>query len=271
MSDDPVLLEKIIEDDAIAKLLKLGKVGGDLLRPLTPIAFGNFRRNSAAVGYDPVYNTARRVAANGAKMIGQRIGGSFSRLRHEIGDIHAGSHGIGDSGGNFRDEEVWKNTGIERAGAEKNQVSFFNGVDDRGEWRNASRRKRKPVNGRAARGNAGFSVDDAAVREPGDELDIGKRGRKDAAANGENFAADAHGFRKISGDMGERGQEKIAEIVADEAPSGMKPILKQAAKQSLVLRESHHAVADVARRKNAIFAAKTSGASAIIRNSNDCG
>ena len=69
--------------------------------------------------------------------------------------------------------------------------------------------------------------------------------------------------------MGERGQEEIAEIVADQAASSMKAILKKAAKQSLIFREGHHAIADVAGGQDPVLAAKTTGAAAVIRNGNN--
>ena len=69
--------------------------------------------------------------------------------------------------------------------------------------------------------------------------------------------------------MGERGQEEVAEIVADQAASSVKSILKKTAKKGLIFRECHHAIADVARGKDTVLAAKTSRAAAVIRNGND--
>jgi hypothetical protein len=100
-------------------------------------------------------------------------------------------------------------------------------------------------------------------------LDVRQSRRKDAAANSENFAADAYSFGKVSGDMGERGQEEIAEIVADEAASSVKAILKKAAKKSFIFRECHHAIANVARRKDTVLAAKAAGATSVIGDGND--
>ena len=114
-------------------------------------------------------------------------------------------------------------------------------------------------------------MDRAAVFEGGDEMRRWKGRRKNAAANGQDFAADADGFGKIAGDMGERGQEKIAEIVADEAAAGVKAILKEAAEQGFVLRERDHAVANVAGRKDAIFAAQAAGAAAVVGDGDDGG
>ena len=65
-----VLLEEIIEDDAVAEPLQIGKVNGNLLGTLTTIAPGDFRRNSTAIRHNPVHDRTRRVAADRAEMIG---------------------------------------------------------------------------------------------------------------------------------------------------------------------------------------------------------
>jgi len=83
-----------------------------------------------------------------------------------------------------------------------------------------------------AGGDARFAVDGAAVFERGDQMHVRERGRKDASANGQHFAADADGFGEIAGDMRERGQKKIAEIVADETASRMKTILEETARRA---------------------------------------
>jgi hypothetical protein len=112
-------------------------------------------------------------------------------------------------------------------------------------------------------------VNDAATGEFGDELDVGQRRRKDASANGEDFAAHANRFSKISSNMCESREEEISEIVADKPASGMKAVLKQSAKKSFIFRKRNHAIADVAWWKNSILTAKTARAAAIIGNSNN--
>ena len=85
----------------------------------------------------------------------------------------------------------------------------------------------------------------------------------------ENLAADADSFGEIAGDVSERGEEEIAEVVADEAAAGVKAILEQAAEQGFVLAESDHAVADVAGRQDAIFAAQSAGTAAVVGDGDD--
>src|SRR6202521_5624827 len=111
----------------------------------------------------------------------------------------------------------------------------------------------------------------AAIFKFGYEVHVRKRRREDAAADGEHFAADANGFAKIAGDVSKRREEKIAEVVADQAASGMKAILKEAAEASLVFRESNHAVADVTWRKDAVFPAEVAGAPAVTGDREDRG
>jgi hypothetical protein len=69
----------------------------------------------------------------------------------------------------------------------------------------------------------------------------------------------------------EGGEKEITEIVTHQAPPGMKAILKQAAEKSFVLGQGHHAIADVAGRKDTILAAKAPRAAAVIGNGNDGG
>src|SRR3981081_3651818 len=64
--------------------------------------------------------------------------------------------------------------------------------------------------------------------------------------------------------MGKRGEEEIAEIVANETPAGVKTILEKAAEKGFVFRKSNHAIANVTRRENAVFTAQTAGAAAVI-------
>jgi hypothetical protein len=99
-------------------------------------------------------------------------------------------------------------------------------------------------------------VNDSAVFEFSDEVHVRKRGRENAAADGKHFAADANGFGEITGDVGERGEEKIAEVVADQSSSGVEAILEETAEEGFIFRKRDHAIANVAGRKNTIFAAE---------------
>ena len=123
----------------------------------------------------------------------------------------------------------------------------------------------------AAGGDARFAAHTASVGQRGDKMNVGKRGRKDSAADGQDFAAFPNRFGEIAGDVGERGKKEIAEVVADQAASGVETILEQAAEQGFVLGKRDHAIANIARGKNAIFAAQAAGAAAVIGDGDDGG
>src|SRR5712692_7949981 len=269
VAKNTVLLEEIVEHDAEAELLHCGKIDGHRFGTLGAVAPGHVGRDGLAISDDPIDDAARDVLLDRAEMIAKGVAGGFTGLGHQIRDIHARSLGSGDGAGDFRDEEIGQNAGVERAGPEKNQVGLPDSFDGPGERADAARGKLEFLDGRAAGGDAGFAVNGAAVFERGDEMNVRKSRWKNAAADGEHFAADADGFGEIAGDMRERGEEKIAEIVAGEAATRVETILEEAAEKGFVFRKSHHAVADIAGREDAVFAAQAAGASAVIGDCDD--
>src|SRR6266478_4296860 len=257
VAEDAVFLEKIVEDDAEAELLEGWEIDGHRFGALGAVATSHIGRD----GFE-----------DGAEMIGKGVAGGFAGLGHQIGDVHAWSFGFGDGAGDFRDQQIRQNAGVERTGTEEDQVGLLDGIDGHRERTHAARGKLEFLDWRAAAGgDAGFAVNGAAVFERGDEMDVRKRRRKNATADGENFAADADGFSEITGNVGQRGEEKIAKIVADETAARVKTILKKAAEEGFILRKSDHAVAYVAGRENAVLAAQAAGASAVIGDGDDGG
>ena len=79
---------------------------------------------------------------DGAKMIRERVAGGFAGLGHQIGDVDARGFGFGDGAGDFRDQQIGQDAGVERAGAQENEVGLLDGFDDRGKqgarWRGES-------------------------------------------------------------------------------------------------------------------------------------
>src|SRR5207245_5715399 len=146
-----------------------------------------------------------------------------------------------------------------------------NGFDGRRQRAHPAARKAEFFDWRAAGRDARLTVNDAAVVEAGDEVHIREGGGENAAANGEHFAGDANGFGEIAGDVSERGEKKIPEIVADKAAPGMEAVLEQAPEQRFVFGERDHAVANVPGRQDAVFAPQAAGAAAIVRDGTDGG
>jgi hypothetical protein len=121
--------------------LELGKINGHGLGALRAVAPSNVRRDRLTIGDDPINDAVWDVFLDGAEMIGERVAGSFAGLGHQIGDVDAGRFGLGDGVGNFRNEQIRKNAGVERAGAEKNEVGLLDGFDDHGNGADAARRE----------------------------------------------------------------------------------------------------------------------------------
>src|ERR1700676_2313657 len=239
------------------------------LGALRAVTVGDFRRNGLAIGDHPVNHPARCVMLDSAQMIGQRIAGSFAGLGHKVSDIDARRFRFADRVHNFADKQVGKNAGVEGTGAEKNQIGFLDRFNSFVQWANGTRQERQFLDGLVAGSDARLAVHLAAALQRGDQGHIRDRRREDTTADSQNLAADADGFSEIAGHMRERSEKKIAKIVADEAATGVKAILEEATQQCFVLRKSDHTVADVAGRKNAVLAAQTSGAAAVVGNRND--
>ena len=271
VADEAMFLQEVVENDSVSELSERREIHGHGLGALGAIAPRDFRRHRLAIGDNPINDAMRNVLLNRAKMIGERVAGGFAGLGHEVGNIHARSFGSGDGVGDFRDQEIRENTGIERPGTKKNQVGLLDGFDGLWEGAHAAVREADFLDGRPARGDARFAVNRQPIFELGNEVDIRKSGRKDASANRQNFAAHSNGFGEISGNMRERGEEKIAEIVAGEAAPCMEAVLKQAAQKSFIFRKGDHAVADIAGRKDSVFPAQTARAAPVVRDGDDRG
>src|SRR5260370_3193268 len=236
VADDAVLFEEIVQNDAISELLQVRDIDDHGLSALGTITLGDFRRDRLAIGDDPVDEAARSVVLNGAEMIGQRVTGSFARLSHEIGDVDARRLGFGDGAGDFRDKQITRNAGVERTWAQKNQVGILNGLDCFRQGADVARKQRELMDWRSASGNARFPGNFAAAFEGADQSHLGARRRENPAANRQDFAADAHRLREIAGDMSERSEEEVAEIVAGEAVAGVKATLKKNAQTCFACR-----------------------------------
>src|SRR5438309_10880266 len=86
------------------------------------------------------------------RSIGESVTGGFAGLGHQIGDVDAWSLGLGDGAGDFGDQQVRENAGVERAGTEEDQVGLLDGFDGPGERTHAARGKLDFLDRRAAAG-----------------------------------------------------------------------------------------------------------------------
>src|ERR1035441_9180608 len=78
----------------------------------------------------------------------------------------------------------------------------------------------------------------------------------DAARDLEHFRRNFHRSRKVAHDLRQGRQEQVAEAVSLEPPAGLEPVLEEPGKQTGILAQRHHAVADIARRQHVEFPAQ---------------
>ncbi len=116
MADDGVLLEKIVEDDAVAEFLEGGEIDDHGFGALGAVAAGDLWRNGLAIGDHPIDDAVADVLLDSAEMIGERVAGSFTGLGHQIGDVDARRLGFGDGAGDFWNQEIGQDAGVERTG-----------------------------------------------------------------------------------------------------------------------------------------------------------
>ena len=121
-----------------------------------------------------------------------------------------------------------------------------------------------------AGGDAGLAVDEGAVVHARGEGDVGVGGGEDAAAGGEDLRGHLDGLGEVSGDVGEGGDEEVAEAVAFELAL-VEAELEELGEEVLVLGEGDHAVADVAGGEHLEVFAETAGGAAVVGDGDDGG
>ena len=191
-------------------------------------------------------------------------------LGHEVADEDAGGAGFGDGLGDAVDEEIGDERGVEGAGAEGDEVGLGDGLEGFREGVGRDWLEHELDDALAAGGDIGFAVDEGTVVHAGDERDIGIGGWEDAPAGGENLRRHLDGLGEISGDVGERGDEEVAEAVAAELAL-LEAVLEELGEEVLVFGEGDHAVAEVAGGEHVEVFAETAGGAAVVGDGDDGG
>lgn len=191
-------------------------------------------------------------------------------LGHEIADVDARGLGGGDGLGDAADEEVGDERGVERTGAEGDEVGVGDGGERFGQGLGACGVEHELVNAEVAFGDVGLAAHNGAVFHEGGEGDVGRGGRIDAAPGGEDLGGGLNGLGEVAGDVGERGEEEIAEGVAFEVAL-FEAVLEEAGEEVLVFGEGDHAVTDVAGRKHLEVFAEAAGGAAVVCDRDDRG
>jgi len=189
-------------------------------------------------------------------------------LGHEVCDVDAGGFGGGDGLGDAVNQKISDQRGVERAGADSDEIGVGDGLEGCGEGLCVGRRKHELDDAMGAGGDAGFAMYQRAILHARDEGDVAVGGGVDAATGGENLRGHLHGLGEVAGDAGEGSEEEIAEIVALQA-AVMEAVLKKLGEQEFVLGERDHAVADVSGGEHVEFFAETARGATIVGDGDD--
>ena len=191
-------------------------------------------------------------------------------LGHKVADVDAGGAGGGEGFRDAADEQIGDERGVERAGAEGDEVGGGDGFESSGE--------RFGVGGSSMSSRMRWRLavmlvsprTSGAVVHAGGQGDVGGGGGVDAAAGGENLRGQLHGLGEVAGDVGERGDEEVAEVVAFEVAL-REAVLEETGEEMLVFGERDHAVADVAGGEHVEVFAEAAGGAAVVGDGDDGG
>src|SRR5689334_20256513 len=103
-----------------------------------------------------------------------------------------------------------------------------------------------------------------AIIHDGFKLDIGRSGRKNVAARGQDFRCLFHGDGEVSRHGCKGRKKEIAKVVSFKITGAGKTKLKKFGDQVFVFRERNQAVPDIARRKHAQFTPQPATGTAIV-------
>ena len=195
----------------------------------------------------------------------------FAGLAHEVANTYLQSGAGNDRGGDAGDQQVWDDAREKGSRAEGDQVGFGHSGERFGQGLRAAGQDSEIANGGARFRDLAFAGDECSVLELGRDDDVFRRGRNDFAGRSEDAAGKADGAGEIAGEMGERGEKKIAEAMALKTASGGKTVLKKLAKKCFFLREGNHAIANIAGREDGEIFPQASGTSAVVGDRYDGG
>ena len=91
----------------------------------------------------------------------------------------------------------------------------------------------------------------------------------DASARGQNLRGQLDGVGKVAGDVGQGGDEEIAEVVSAESVAGLEAIGEELRQQVFFVAEGDHAVAQVAGRQHVEVLAQAAGGTAVVGDGDD--
>ena len=204
-------------------------------------------------------------------MVGGGVAIGLAGLGHHVAHVDAPGARAADGPGDAGHEQVGDDAGVEAPRAQDDEVGAVEGLDGLVEGLD-------PLVGEEDAAERGFAepadVDlgahDRAVDELGAQVGVGERGGQHAPLDGQHAADLAHRLLEAARDLGERGDEQVAEAHALER-AVLEAVLEEAVEEALGVAERDQAVADVAGRQDAEVGAEAARAAAVVGDGDDSG
>ena len=235
------------------------------------VALAEFARDGGSIDERVVEDGAAGVLVDTLDMLGGGEVQAFVGLGHEIADEDAGGLGGAEGFRDAVDEEIGDDAGVERAGADGDEVGGGDGGEGFGRRGRMGRVEGELDDALAAGGDPGLAADDGAVFHAGDDGDIGRCCGKDVSAGREDFGGEADRLGEVAGHLGKGSDEQVAEVVAFEVASVAKAVAEKAGDQALVFGEGNHAIAQVAGGEHVEVAAEAAAGAAVVGDGDDRG
>src|SRR5688572_23823295 len=240
---------------------------GDRELPFGGVPLEQFALRHHAVAGDEIDASFADVALDTRDEVVDREAVGVAFLGHQIAVVDHLPLGPSDR---FRDafhEEVRQDAAVEVAGTDDDAVGGVDGLD--GLRVGVDLRLEAQVGVlRELRDLDGVLAVDADVAAPADEPRVLRRDGHDRAAGRQHHAGDADSLVEVAGDLLERRQEDVAEVVPLEA-AFLETVVEELADDGVRFRDGDEALAHVAGRQHAELVAQDARRAAVVGHRDD--
>lgn len=267
MADVVAFAREVAFDDAAAFLeerLDVADFHGEfvfLFRILFREVFADFAR----MHEDVVHATLSDVALDDRDEVFHVVPVGFAMLRHDVADVDHFGVGLLERFAHSGGEQVRYDARVEVARADDDVVGIEDGfarprielavADEEGVFDGEVGVVFGDV-------DVGFADDGFAVFERHAQVHVTERYRDDLSADVEHFAEFLDARFEVAGDVGEGGEQEVANGVPAHAVAALEAVFEKLADGVGVLGEGEDGAADVARRQNAELVAEFAGRTA---------
>ena len=161
-------------------------------------------------------------------------------------------------------QQIGDERGVKRAGTDGDEVGALDGFQRLRQRRGVGWIEHQLGDAPAAGGDVGFAAHERAVVHARHQRGIGRGDGVDAATGGENLRRQLDGVGKVAGNLGERGDKEVAEVVSLERVAAAEAMGEEPGQQIFFLAERDHAVAQVAGRQHVEVLAQAAGGAAVV-------